>query len=219
MCVFERSNTVLRSCTHCVSQAERWGSQLLPEDVESVDLQQRPFVVRGSETVRRANSIIVATGATAKRWGLLSAQVVDDAVAQQRCTAGRASDGSALPPAGLACPARSSTGATASAPAPSAMVGVLLHPSASSTPRSMCSITSTASSSRLSHRQSHNAAGASPGFKNQELAVVGGGDTALEEAFYLTKYGKHVHLLVRSERMRASKTMQVTLQRSRLCMV
>lgn len=52
-------------------------------------------------------------------------------------------------------------------------------------------------------------AGASPGFKNQELAVVGGGDTALEEALYLTKYGKHVHLLVRSERMRASKTMQV----------
>lgn len=51
--------------------------------------------------------------------------------------------------------------------------------------------------------------GASPGFKNQELAVVGGGDTALEEALYLTKYGKHVHLLVRSERMRASKTMQV----------
>jgi Pyridine nucleotide-disulphide oxidoreductase len=39
---------------------------------------------------------------------------------------------------------------------------------------------------------------------------VGGGDTALEEAVYLTKYGKHVHLLVRSERMRASKTMQVT---------
>ena len=37
--------------------------------------------------------------------------------------------------------------------------------------------------------------------------MVGGGDTALEEALYLTKYGKHVHLLVRSQ-MRASKTMQ-----------
>lgn len=84
----------------------------------------------------------------------------------------------------------------------------------------MCSITASASSSRLPCRQqSDTAAGASPGFKNQELAVVGGGDTALEEAFYLTKYGKHVHLLVRSERMRASKTMQVMLQGSWLCMV
>ena len=35
-------------------------------------------------------------------------------------------------------------------------------------------------------------AGASPAFKQKELAVVGGGDTALEEAVYLTKYGKHV---------------------------
>jgi thioredoxin reductase (NADPH) len=120
------------------AQAERWGSQLLPEDVESVDLQQRPFVVRGSETVRRANSIIVATGATAKRLGLPSEEQYW------------------------------SNGISA------------------------CAICD----------------GASPGFKNQELAVVGGGDTALEEAFYLTKYGKHVHLLVRSERMRASKTMQ-----------
>jgi len=49
--------------------------------------------------------------------------------------------------------------------------------------------------------------GASPIFKGQELAVVGGGDTATEEAVYLTKYGKHVHLLVRGQ-MRASKTMQ-----------
>ena len=52
--------------------------------------------------------------------------------------------------------------------------------------------------------------GASPGFKNQELAVVGGGDTALEEALYLTKYGKHIHLLVRANAMRASKTMQAS---------
>lgn len=40
--------------------------------------------------------------------------------------------------------------------------------------------------------------------------MVGGGDTALEEALYLTKYGKHIHLLVRSKNMRASKTMQVS---------
>lgn len=38
----------------------------------------------------------------------------------------------------------------------------------------------------------HPCAGASPTFKNQELAVVGGGDSAAEEAIYLTKYAKHV---------------------------
>lgn len=50
--------------------------------------------------------------------------------------------------------------------------------------------------------------GASPLFKGQVLAVVGGGDTATEEALYLTKYGRHVHLLVRSHHLRASKAMQ-----------
>ena len=36
------------------------------------------------------------------------------------------------------------------------------------------------------------AAGANHAFKGQDLAVVGGGDTAAEEALYLTKYGKPV---------------------------
>lgn len=38
--------------------------------------------------------------------------------------------------------------------------------------------------------------GASPLFKNQEVAVVGGGDSATEEAVYLTKYCKHVSRVV-----------------------
>ena len=50
--------------------------------------------------------------------------------------------------------------------------------------------------------------GASPLFKGQVLAVVGGGDTAAEEAIYLTKYARHVHLLVRKDQLRASKAMQ-----------
>lgn len=50
--------------------------------------------------------------------------------------------------------------------------------------------------------------GASPLFKGQVLAVVGGGDTATEEAIYLTKYARHVHLLVRKDELRASKAMQ-----------
>ncbi|KAF5474158.1 hypothetical protein F2P56_006084 [Juglans regia] len=50
--------------------------------------------------------------------------------------------------------------------------------------------------------------GASPLFKGQVLAVVGGGDTATEEALYLTKYARHVHLLVRRDHLKASKAMQ-----------
>ncbi|XP_019444056.1 PREDICTED: thioredoxin reductase NTRC [Lupinus angustifolius] len=50
--------------------------------------------------------------------------------------------------------------------------------------------------------------GASPLFKGQVLAVVGGGDTATEEALYLTKYARHVHLLVRRDELRASRAMQ-----------
>ncbi len=49
--------------------------------------------------------------------------------------------------------------------------------------------------------------GATPQFRKEELAVVGGGDSACEEAVYLTKYGSHVHLLVRSNKLRASAAM------------
>ena len=43
--------------------------------------------------------------------------------------------------------------------------------------------------------------------RNAELAVLGGGDSACEEAVYLTKYGSHVHQIVRSEQLRASAAM------------
>lgn len=119
-------------------QAERWGSQLLLEDVEKVDLTHRPFTIYGTETTVRANSVIIATGATAKRLSIPSEKKFW------------------------------SNGISA------------------------CAICD----------------GASHIFKGQELAVVGGGDTATEEAMYLTKYGKHVHLLVRGPRMRASMAMQ-----------
>jgi thioredoxin reductase (NADPH) len=45
-------------------------------------------------------------------------------------------------------------------------------------------------------------------FRNLDVAVVGGGDTAAEEALYLSKLCPQVHLLVRRDEMRASKIMQ-----------
>jgi thioredoxin reductase (NADPH) len=49
--------------------------------------------------------------------------------------------------------------------------------------------------------------GATPQFRDAQLAVVGGGDSACEEAMYLTKYGSQVHLIVRSSELRASAAM------------
>ncbi|MBO0349899.1 thioredoxin-disulfide reductase [Phormidium pseudopriestleyi FRX01] len=119
-------------------QAQRWGAELYMEDVQSVDLSQRPFVIRSDEREIKAHTVIIATGATAKRLGLPSEHQFW------------------------------SRGVSA------------------------CAICD----------------GASPIFKGVALAVVGGGDTAAEESVYLTKYGTHVHLLVRREEMRASKAMQ-----------
>ena len=118
-------------------QAERWGASLVTEDVDEVDLRVRPFRVRSSERTVYAHSLIVATGATAKRLALPSEE--------QFWSRGI----------------------------------------------SACAICD----------------GASPIFKGAEVAVVGGGDSAAEEAVYLTKYARHVHLLVRGARMRASAAM------------
>ncbi|MER3435228.1 MAG: thioredoxin-disulfide reductase [Leptolyngbya sp. ERB_1_1] len=124
--------------TQMKAQAERWGAELVTEDVLSVDFSQRPFTIRAETLEVKAHSVVIATGATAKRLGLPSEHEFW------------------------------SRGISA------------------------CAICD----------------GATPIFRGVPLVVIGGGDTAAEEAIYLTKYGDHVHLLVRGEAMRASKAMQ-----------
>jgi thioredoxin-disulfide reductase len=121
------------------SQAERFGTLILTEDVESVDLSKRPFLVKGVTTQMLAESVIIATGATAKR---LEIEGAGDGEFWQK-------------------------GVTACA---------------------VCD-------------------GAAPIFKNRPLFVIGGGDSAVEEAVFLTKYGSKVYIVHRRDQLRASKIM------------
>ena len=120
-------------------QAERFGTEILTEDVLSVDLSKRPFLVTGASTKLRAHSLIIATGATAKR---LEIEGAGDGEFWQR--------------------------------------GV-----------SACAVCD----------------GAAPIFRNHPLFVIGGGDSAVEEAIFLTKYGSKVYLVHRRDQLRASKIM------------
>ncbi len=119
------------------AQAVRWGTKLIESDVNSIDVTKRPFEIKTLEGEIKANSIIIATGASANRLGILNEQLFW------------------------------SKGISA------------------------CAICD----------------GATPQFRDAELAVVGGGDSACEEAAYLTKYGSKVHLIVRSNKLKASAAM------------
>ncbi|KAJ5898960.1 hypothetical protein N7495_003704 [Penicillium taxi] len=61
--------------------------------------------------------------------------------------------------------------------------------------------------------------GAVPIFRNKPLYVIGGGDSAAEEAMFLTKYGSHVTVLVRKDKLRASKVMADRLLAHKKCTV
>jgi thioredoxin reductase (NADPH) len=120
-------------------QAERFGTTILTEDVVSVDLSKRPFVINGKPTCCEANAIIIATGAYAKRLDIAGTR--DGEFWQKGVTACAVCDGAA------------------------------------------------------------------PIFRNKELYVIGGGDSAVEEAVFLTKFGSKVYIVHRRGEFRASKIM------------
>ncbi len=119
------------------AQAVRWGTKLLESDVISIDTKKRPIELNTLEGEIKTNSVIIATGASANRLGIINEEEFW------------------------------SKGISA------------------------CAICD----------------GATPQFRDEELAVVGGGDSACEEAVYLTKYGSKVNLIVRSNKLKASAAM------------
>jgi thioredoxin reductase (NADPH) len=123
----------------CRKQALRFGTKMLTEDVEWVDLNQRPFVVGNASRQVTADALIIATGATANRLNIPGAG--DQELWQKGVSACAVCDG------------------------------------------------------------------ALPLFRNKDLYVVGGGDTAVEEALYLTKYASHVFVVHRRDELRASRIM------------
>ena len=117
-------------------QAERFGTEMIAEDATAVDFTRQPFVVRAGDASYESDSVILATGATAKLLGL-------DAESK-------------LMGRGV------STCATCD--------GFF--------------------------------------FKDRNIMVVGGGDSAMEEALYLARLGRKVEVVHRRDSLRASKFMQ-----------
>src|SRR2546422_2719427 len=117
-------------------QAERFGTDMLGEDVTGVDFRHRPLIVRTADSAFEAQTVIIATGATAKLMGLPSEALL------------------------------------------------------------------------LGHGMSICATCDGFFFKDQDIMVVGGGDSALEEALYLARLGRKVEVVHRRDTLRASKIMQ-----------
>lgn len=126
---------------HFRAQSARFGTRIVTETVESVDLSARPFRVVADGQQVLAQTIIIATGATAKRL-----HIPGEDVYWQR---------------GM----------------------------------SACAVCD----------------GALPMFREKVLIVVGGGDTACEEALHLAKFGSKVMVIHRRDTLRASKIMQERL--------
>jgi len=123
-------------------QAERFGTEFLEEWINKVELQSRPFTLYTDNKIVKADTLIIASGASAKWLGI---------------------PGEAKTPHGFG-----GNGVSACA---------------------TCD-------------------GPLPAFRNKHLVVVGGGDTAMEEATFLTRYAKRVFVVHRRDKLRASKIMQ-----------
>jgi len=118
------------------AQAERFGSEIIDANVDSVDFSKHPFVVTSAGKSVQAHSVIIATGASSKWLGLESEKRL------------------------------------------------------------------------IGHGVSSCATCDGFFFKGKEIAVVGGGDAALEEANFLTKFASKVTVIHRRDELRASKIMQ-----------
>jgi thioredoxin reductase (NADPH) len=118
------------------SQAEKFGTEFVQDQVSQVDLCSHPMMVRTSSAEYTAKTVIIATGASARLLGLPSERTL------------------------------------------------------------------------MGHGVSTCATCDGYFFRGQEIAVVGGGDSAMEEAVFLTRFASKVTLVHRRETLRASKIMQ-----------
>src|SRR4051794_36477672 len=121
-------------------QAERFGAELISDDVTEVDLTGEIKIVKVGETTYRAHAVIVATGSKWRSLGLADEERL------------------------------------------------------------------------LGHGVSACATCDGFFFRDQDIVVVGGGDSAMEEATFLTRFAKTVTVVHRREELRASKIMQKRAQ-------
>src|ERR1041384_4665615 len=123
-------------------QAERFGTEFLETWITEVDLTERPFQLYTESQTISTETLIIASGASAKWLGIPGEAKVPHGFGGNGGSAGAKCDGPL------------------------------------------------------------------PAFRNKTLIVVGGGDTAMEEATFLTRYAAKVYVVHRRDKLRASKIMQ-----------
>ncbi len=123
-------------------QAERFGTEFMETWITEVDLSERPFQLYTAGATISTETLIIATGASAKWLGIPGEAKVPDGFGGNGVSACATCDGPL------------------------------------------------------------------PAFRNKTLVVVGGGDTAMEEATFLTRYAAKVYVVHRRDKLRASKIMQ-----------